>query len=189
MKKSISLFYPLKFDTLYKGSCGMVSRLRNLYFWAAVVIVLVTVYLSFGEYVGWFQLGSFVGQFRLNHWLGWTGVVLVATYTPLYHFLKRRYPKRAQTLLGTHVISNLLAFMLISVHFTSQLGRPAQFYPDLGTGIVLYSIMIILVITGFTQRFRIATNLGRKWRFLHTSMATSFYVVILVHILQGLGFL
>jgi hypothetical protein len=189
MKKSITLFYPLKLDTINKGSCGMVSRLRNPYFWAAVVILLVTVYLSFGTYVGWFQLGSFVGQFRLNHWLGWTGVVFVAAYTPLYHFLKRRYPKRAKTLLGTHVIGNLLAFLLISIHFASQLGRPTQFFPDLGTGIVLYPIMIILVITGFTQRFQIASSFSRKWRFLHTSMATSFYLVILVHILQGLGFL
>jgi DMSO/TMAO reductase YedYZ heme-binding membrane subunit len=167
----------------------MVSRLKNPYFWVTIVILLATVYLSFGTYVDWFQLGSFVGPFRLNHWLGWTGVVFVAIYTPLYHFLKRRYPKRAKTLLGTHVIGNLLAFMLISVHFASQIGRPAQFFPDLGTGIVLYPIMIILVITGFTQRFQIATKLGRKWRFLHTSMATTFYLVILVHILQGLGFL
>ena len=167
----------------------MVSRLRNPYFLASVVILLVTVYLSFGTHVGWFQLGFFVGQFRLNHWLGWTGVVFVAVYTPLYHFLKRRYPKRAKALLGTHVIGNLLSFLLISVHFASQLGRPAQFYPDLGTGIILYAMVTIMVVTGILQRFQIASSFLRKWRFLHTSMATSFYLVILVHILHGLGFL
>jgi len=165
----------------------MVSRLRSPYFWAAVVILLLTVYLSFGTYIDWFQLGFFVGQFRFNHWLGWLGVVFVAVYTPLYYVLKRRYAKRAKTLLGTHVIGNLVSFLLISVHFASQMGRPAQFFPDLGTGVVLYPVMIILVVTGIFQRFQIARNLGRKWRFLHTSLAASFYLVIFVHILQGLG--
>jgi hypothetical protein len=167
----------------------MVSRLRSPYFWATLVILLLTVYLSFGTYVDWFQLGFFVGQFRFNHWLGWLGVVFVAVYTPLYHFLKRRYTKRAKTLLGSHVIGNLASFLLISVHFASQMSRPAQFFPDLGTGVVLYPIMIILVVTGIFQRFQIARNLGRKWRFLHTSLATSFYLVIFVHVLQGLGVL
>lgn len=167
----------------------MVSRLRNPYFWAAVVILLLTVYLSFGTYADWFQLGFFVGPYRFNHWLGWIGVVFVAVYTPLYYVLKRRYVKRVKMLLGTHVIGNLLSFLLISVHFASQMGRPAQFFPDLGTGIVLYPVMMILVATGIFQRFQIARNLGRKWRFLHTSLATSFYLVIVVHILQGLDIL
>lgn len=184
------LFYLLKLGTnVQNGACGMVSRLRDPYFWAAFLLLLVTVYLSYGTYVGWFQLGFFVGQYRFNHWLGWAGVAFVAVYTPLYHSLKRRYPKRAKALLGTHVIGNLLSFLLISIHFTSQISRPAQFFPDLGTGIVLHLTMLTLVATGFTQRFQIASNLGRKWRFLHTSMTTSFYLVILVHALQGLGFL
>jgi len=131
----------------------------------------------------------FVGQYRFNHWLGWIGVLFVVLYTPLYYVLKRRYAKRAKALLGSHVIGNLASFMLISIHFASQMSRPAQFFPDLGTGIVLYPIMIILVVTGIFQRFQIARNLGRKWRFLHTSLATSFYLVIFVHILQGLGVL
>lgn len=167
----------------------MVSRLRSPYFWAAVVILLLTVYLSLGTYIDWFQFGFFVGPYRFNHWLGWLGVVFVAVYTPLYYVLKRRYAKRAKTLLGTHIIGNLVSFLLISVHFAAQMGRPAQFFPDLGTGVVLYPIMIILVVTGIFQRFQIARNLGRKWRFLHASLATSFYLVIFVHILQGLGFL
>ena len=167
----------------------MVSRLRNPYFWAAVVILLATVYVSFGTYVGWFQLGFLVGPYRFNHWTSWIGFLFVALYTPVYHILKRRYPKRAKALLGTHVIGNLLSFLLISVHFASQLGRPAQFFPDLGTGIILYAMVAIMVATGILQRFQIASSFLRKWRFLHTSMATSFYLVILVHVLQGLGFL
>ena len=167
----------------------MSSRLRNPYLWAAVLILLVTFFLSFGTYIHWFQLGFFVGPYRFNHWLGWIGVLFVAIYTPLYYILKRGYAKRAKALLGSHVIGNLTSFMLISIHFASQISRPAQFFPDLGTGVVLYPIMIILVVTGIFQRFQIARNLGRKWRFLHTSLATSFYLVIFVHILQGLGVL
>jgi DMSO/TMAO reductase YedYZ heme-binding membrane subunit len=83
----------------------------------------------------------------------------------------------------------MLSFLLISIHFWGQLGRPAQFYPDLGTGIVLYIVMVLLVWTGFSERFQILPKLGRKWKFLHINMATAFYLVILVHILHGLGLL
>ena len=36
--------------------------------------------------------------------------------------------------------------MLISIHYAQQVGRPAAFYPDLGTGLALYIVMVTLVI-------------------------------------------
>ncbi len=167
----------------------MVSRLRNPYLWVTVFISVVTVVLSFATYIRWLQLSDFVGPFRFHHWTGWIGTLFVAVYIPLYHILKRRYPQNSRTILGTHVIGNMLSFLLISIHFWGQLGRPAQFYPDLGTGIVLYIVMVLLVWTGFSERFQILPKLGRKWKFLHINMATAFYLVILVHILHGLGLL
>ncbi|MCW4034461.1 MAG: hypothetical protein NWF03_03775 [Candidatus Bathyarchaeota archaeon] len=167
----------------------MVSRYKSPIFWFAVAILLITVYLSYGTYVDWFDLGFTIGEFRFNHWLVIIASIFVTVHAPLYHVLKRRYPQKAKLLLGIHVLGNLTSFLLISVHFASQLSRPQQFYPDLGTGIVLYTTMLILVITGFAQRFQIAPKLTKKWRFIHTGFVMSVYLVIVVHALQGLGYL
>ena len=167
----------------------MTSLLKGRYFGTVVLILLVNVYLSIGTYLRWFRLGFFVGPFRFTHWLVWAGVLFVAVFTPLYYVLKRRYAKRVKALLGIHVLGNLLSFTFVSFHFASQVGRPPESFPDLGTGIVLYIVMMVMVLTGIFQRFQIAKNLGRQWRFLHTSVAISFYLVIFVHILQGLQIL
>ena len=104
-----------------------------------------------------------------------------------YSFLKRRYPKRLKTLLGVHILGNLVSFMFVSAHYAHQLGRPRQFYPKLGTGVTLYTTLLLLVSTGFFQRFGLGRRLGRYWRFVHVSVTMSFYIIILVHVLHGLG--
>jgi hypothetical protein len=43
------------------------------------------------------------------------------------------------------------------------------------------------VSTGFFQRFGLGRRLGRYWRFVHVSVTMSFYFIILVHVLHGLG--
>jgi len=168
------------------GEKRLTSRLKDGYFWAAVLIILATIYFSVATYLRWFDLGFMVGQYRFNHWLGWTGTVFVAIFTPLYYVSKRRYPKRGKALLGIHVIGNLIAFLLISVHFAHQVGRSPQYYPDLGTGVVLYLVMLVMAFTGIFQRFQLAQSQGRRWRFLHVSAAISFYLVIFVHVLHGI---
>ena len=165
----------------------MTSRLKDGYFWAAFLIIFVTIYFSIATYLHWFDFGFFVGEFRFNVWLSWAGVLFVAFYTPIYYVLKRRFPTKIKALLGIHVIANLSAFMLISIHFAHQLGRSSQYYPDLGTGLVLYLVMLIMAITGILQRFGIVQGQVRKWSFIHTAVAISFYLVIFVHILHGIG--
>jgi len=168
-------------------------RLRDATFWSALLIVLVTIYLMVATYLRWirlhFTVDLFLASFYLHHWFGLIGTLFIALFIPTYYILKRRYAKRFRTLLKLHVFGNLLAFLLVSIHFAQQISRPPQFYPDLGTGIVLYPTMIILVVTGFFQRFQIAKRLGKSWRFIHISMAVTFYTVILIHILHGLEIL
>jgi hypothetical protein len=164
----------------------LTSRLKNGYFWVSVLIILVTIYFSVAAYLRWLSLGFMVGQYRFNVWLSFIGVFFVAIFTPIYYVMKRRVPMKAKGLLGIHVIGNLLAFMLISVHFGHQVGRSPQFYPDLGTGIVLYSVMLIMATTGMFRRFQLLQNQGNRLRFLHLSVAISFYLVIFVHILHGI---
>ena len=165
----------------------MISRLKDGYFWVAIVIILATIYFSIATYFRWLSLGFMVGQYRFNVWLSIISVLFVAIYTPIYYVLKRRYPMRSKALLGIHIIGNLLAFMANSVHFAHQVGRSPQFYPDLGTGVVLYLVMLIMATTGIFQRFRIAQSQGRRWRFIHASVTISFYLVIFVHVLHGIG--
>jgi hypothetical protein len=76
------------------------------------------------------------------------------------------------------------------MHLAQQLTRPAQFPPDLGTGIALYIVMLTLVITGFLHRFKIIPSVApHQNRFLHISVTSAFYIVIIIHILQGIRLL
>jgi hypothetical protein len=98
--------------------------------------------------------------------------------------------RRLVTFIKIHMLGNLFAFMLISIHFAQQVGRPPQFYPDLGTGLALYVVMLVLVGSGFLHRFRIIRSVRPHLnRFLHTSITMSFYLIIIVHTLQGLELL
>ncbi|MDD5081950.1 MAG: hypothetical protein PHU08_01110 [Dehalococcoidales bacterium] len=157
---------------------------RNVYFWAAVFIILVTIYLAVATYLRWLGLHTYIGPFFLHHWFTWTGTGFIAVFTPVYYILKRRYPKTVKVLFNIHVFGNLVAVTLISMHFAQQLGRPQL--PELGTGILLYPIMVALVTTGFLQRFQIGHNLNKTWRFVHTSVTVSFYLIIIIHVLHGL---
>ena len=164
--------------------------LKDLDFWSAFVIILVIIYLMVATYLRWFQLNFFVGPFRFTHWLVWIGTLYVAFATPSYYVLKRRYLRRLVTFIKIHMFGNLFAFMLVSVHFAQQIGRPPQFYPDLGTGLALYVVMLVLVGSGFLHRFRIIRRVRPHLnRFLHVSVTMSFYLIIIVHILEGLKIL
>ena len=169
--------------------------LKDLNFLIALTIILVTTILSIATFYRWFQLRFQVGPFSFTHWLGWIGALFIAFYTPIYYVLKRRNPKRIKTLIKIHVFGNLLAVMLISIHYAQQMGRPAQFYPELGTGLTLYIVMFILVATSFLHRFGMLEKLGRyriilphQNRFLHIAILT-FYTVIIVHALRNVGIL
>jgi hypothetical protein len=84
----------------------------------------------------------------------------------------------------------MLAFLLISIHFTGQINRPAEFYPDLGTGLILYIVILLLVATGFTHRFRLIPRIKSQTRkFVHVGLSFSFYIIRGIHVLHGLGFL
>jgi len=159
-------------------------------FWASTVILVLTIFLMIATILHWLNIGFFVGPFRLNHWFVWLGTLYVAFAVPVIAILKRRYPNRMGTLLRLHIFGNLIAFLLISLHFASQISRPAERYPDLGTGLVLYIAMILLVSTGLCLRFRLIPKIKpQTYRFVHTGSALAFYLIIVVHVLQGLGIL
>ncbi len=164
------------------------NLLRSKEFWAALSIVIVTVILMATILLDLFSIGFRLGPFRANHWLVWIGTLYIAIAVPTLAILKKRRPQKYLTLFRIHVFGNLFAFLLISLHFASQIGRPATAYPELGTGLALYIVMILLVATGFNHRFQIIPQIkSTTRRFMHVALAFSFYIIIVVHILHGLG--
>ncbi len=165
----------------------MGNRMKNGYLVLSLLILLTTIILSIATYNRWWQLRFEVGPVYFSHLLGWIGTSFIALYTPIYYLLKRRVQRIFKTLLNIHTFGNLIAFTLISTHFFQQIGRPREFYPDLGTGLALYITVCLIVLTGFLQRFQLANRLLKHWRFIHTSLAVSFYIIIIIHILHGLA--
>jgi len=163
------------------------SSRKSSQFYIAIMLVLAIIILSVGNYLRWWNLHFYVGPLNFHHWLSFIGAGYIAVFTPTYAIAKRRSPGRFGTLLNIHVFGNIIAFLLISIHFTQQIGRPAQFAPTLGTGLTLYIIVAIMVVTGFVQRFQFAGRFLRSWRFVHVSLSLSFYIVVVIHILHNLG--
>ena len=159
-------------------------------FWLSVVFLLASLYFSFATAFRWLDIRFRIGPYYVTHWLGWIGTLFIVAYTPLYYIVKRRRPQVLKYLIPIHMFGNLFSFMFISMHFFQQITRPPAFYPDLGTGVALYLVMLILVSTGFLHRFQILRSIvPHQNRYLHVSITIAFYIVISVHILQGVGIL
>ena len=159
--------------------------LRNTQFWLASVLLVITAVISVGNFERWWDWYFDLGYFSFTHWLVWFGAGYIAAFTPLYLYLKRSHKGNLGLLMKVHVFGNLIAFALISIHFTQQAGRPAQFPPVHSTGLILYIFTGAMVVTGFMQRFQLAGRLRTTWRFVHASLSLSFYIVIVVHVLQS----
>ena len=164
---------------------------RNLEFWSALAIIVITFLIMIGTYLRWLPLNFVIGPYRFTHWLGWIGTFITAISTPMFYILRRRYPKRNVAMTTIHTFSNLFAFMLISIHFAQQASRSV--HPEDHTGLTIFIIMSILVVSGFLHKFQILAK-GTLYpphrnRFLHVSLTTAFYIVVIIHILHGLGIL
>ena len=174
----------MKLDTIFlvknSGSDEM-NILKNAEFWVALSIIIATFVLMIADNLEWIHFGFFVGPFRANHWFGWIGTLYVAFAVPLIAIMKRRSPSMFKTLFRIHVFGNLFAFLLVSLHFAGQIGRQSTTYPQLGTGLALYIIMILLILlvaTGFTHRFEIIPQIKSATRkFIHVGLTFSFYIV------------
>lgn len=164
-------------------------RLKDIYFWLVVIIVTATILSIVAVFNHWLHLNFHIGPLYFTHWLAIIGTAFIAVYVPIYSFLKRHKPNTRKSILVIHVLGNLIAVMLVSIHFTSQITRPQQALPQFGTGILLYFIMFALVVSGIIRRFGILSGLERYWKFLHINLAVSFYLVIVVHVLHGLHLL
>jgi hypothetical protein len=164
--------------------------LRNKEFWVALSIIVITICLMIMVNLRWIHFVNLIGPFRVMHWLVWIGTLYIAFIVPTIAFLKNRSPSKYLALFRVHVFGNLIAFLLISLHFASQISRSPTSFPQLGTGLALYIIMILLVATGFTHRFQLIPQIKSQTRkFIHVGLSFSFYIIIGIHILHGLNFI
>ncbi len=158
---------------------------RDFSFLFGILIIILTIFLSAGIYFHMLQFRFLVGPLYFSHWLSWIGTLFIAFFTPAYYFLKRHYAKNIRRLLRFHCLGYLLAFMFISIHFFSETPR--------GTGEALYITTLILVVSGFIFRFQfLRTNIGKYnlnhlMKYIHLSVVMTFYIVIVVHIIQHIG--
>ena len=154
---------------------------------AITIIVIAAIFLRIWR-IPFSQVEVFGISHSTVHWIGWVGTLYIAFATPLYPIVKRKYPIHIKKILNIHVTGNLLAVLLVSIHFAHQVTRPASAYPDLGTGIVLYTSMILLVASGLVLVSGISQKYFKQMRFLHPAYATTFYTVIIIHIMQDVLF-
>ena len=163
-------------------------KINHIDFLLALLIVMVAASLSVAAYMHWIGMSFLIGPYRFTHWLTIIGTSYIAIATPAFVILKRSYPKRIKGLFRFHIFGNFLFFTLISIHFASQIGRPATAFPELGTGLALYIAMALQVASGFTQRFMFTKRINLKTnKFIHASLVMPFYIVILFHVLHGFG--
>jgi len=160
---------------------------RSPALWLALLIIIAAIFVITGTWFRWFRLSAEFGGEPIHHWFSFVGAGFIAIYLPVYSIFKRRYPRIKKILLPIHVFGNLIAFTFVSIHFSHHLTRPAEAFPDLGTGIALIAALVILVITGFILRFQLVRSGYKSWHWLHTGTMLSFYLVVILHILHGVG--
>ena len=157
-----------------------IERLRNPDLWGALVIILFTICLSALIIVDRSSFGFFVGSELFTHWMALIGGFWIALVTPVYYVLKHRRPKRIKAWVRIHMFGNLVAFMLISVHFTYWITSVSF----IGTGFALFVAVLTLLVTGLFYRFNIMQSSKKYIKSIHISMTTAFYLILTIHILS-----
>jgi hypothetical protein len=155
-------------------------NLKDPDLWGALIIILFTIFLSALIVVDRSSFGFLVGSLLFTHWMALIGGFWIAVVTPIFYVLKHRRPTRIKAWVRIHMYGNVVAFMLISVHFTYWITSVSF----IGTGFALFVATLTLVVTGFFYRFNIIQSSKKYIRFIHISMTTAFYLILTIHILS-----
>ncbi len=158
------------------------NYLRKPDFWAALVIIVLTIFLSTIALFYTHLFDFSIGFLSFNHWASWIGGLWIALVTPIYYVVKQRCPLRIKALLRFHIFGNLFAFMLISVHFWYEIATVTR----IGIGMALYIALLVLVVTGVLYRFNIWQSSKKYLKYLHITMTTAFYLILIIHVLGTL---
>ncbi len=155
---------------------------------AAILAILGIITMSaFGVRIPSPPVNVFGVNYYLTHWIGWIGIGYLIVFMALLVVSKRKAKKLYPKLFRVHVIGNLFATIFATFHFMYQITRPAENYPVLGTGVVLYISIIGLALTGYCTAFRFFRTESKKIRFLHMVFASTIVLVVFWHIIHGIS--
>ena len=168
-----------------KQASGPQTRSGNRYLSIALGFAAVAVGLALAvlSYLGLVPLSYKLGPYWLNHWLGWFSLAFIIIYVPIFVVLKKRNPRIYGKLMKVHEIGLMIAFVLVSLHIGTQIRR--VFPPEIGTGIAAYVSLLALVVTGIMRRNQILAAQTGTLRLIHVSMAVSFFLVIVLHVIRA----
>jgi len=161
----------------------ILPRNRYISIWLSFAAVAVGLALAVLSYLDLIPLGYKLGPYWLNHWIGWLSMGLIIIYVPIFVILKKRNPKIYRKLMKVHELGFIVAFMLVSLHIGTQIRR--VFPPEIGTGIAAYVSLLALVVTGIMRKNQILSTRMATLRLLHLSMAFSFFLVIVFHVIRA----
>ncbi len=130
-----------------------------------------------------------MGNYYFHHWIAIIGGAYLIISTIAFAYLNRYSKMKKGSLLKFHVIGNLLAVMLIAIHFAQHLGRPAEFAPDLRAGLATFLLLIIALAAGIMMFFGIAKHKRGSWYLIHAGFALSLFIVVIIHALNNFGLL
>jgi hypothetical protein len=156
------------------------KTLRNPEFWLAAAMVVIAILFLFQ-----YHPDIVVTVHPVYHLFSWLGSSYIAVAVPFFLFLKRRLSSNYQAVARFHIFGNLIAFALICLHVTYQIGTPPILGTFTHTGLIIYSSLALLVLTGFMLRYQLLKGYVKQVRFFHTSLVTAFYLAGIVHILHG----
>jgi hypothetical protein len=147
---------------------------------AILALIVLTVVLAILTDLEKSNITTFLltDSLTITHLASYIGSFWVAIFTPIYFVLKRRSPRHLKSMLKIHVLGNLLAFALITTHLIHR-EINSEF---LGTGITSYIALLSLVVTGIIQQFNVIKSLRNQVSFIHLSMITAFYLILIIHI-------
>ena len=161
------------------------QKQRNL----ATLFLFTIVLLFIGTYLRLWSLRVELGPFFLDHWFSITGASYILLMTLFFSYAKRRSALHRARLLTLHIFGNLTAATLIVMHFAQQISRPAQFYPDLGTGLVSLLYILLIVPAGYFLRFGVMAKHAGSWRIVHVGVSIALLILVTIHALVNFGLL
>jgi hypothetical protein len=128
-----------------------------------------------------------MGPYFLDHWVSIVGAGYILAMTLFFSFAKRHTQLNRAHLLVLHVFGNLTAATLITMHFAHHISRPAQFYPDLSTGLVSFLYILLIVPAGYFLRFGVMSKHSGSWRIVHVGVSIALLILVSVHALKNFG--
>ncbi len=148
---------------------------------AVVGLIILTVLVAVSAYLEESNIATFLltDSLTVTHLASYIGGFWIAIFVPIYHVLKHRRPSHVKSMLKIHVFGNLTAFALITAHYVHR--EDVTIF--LGTGTALYIAVLSLIVTGILLRLNITKGTKKQIQFVHVSMTTAFYLILIIHII------